>query len=168
MYRGAELTIEPPFFITRFFHTGLQQGGATFGFEPGSPVSEESMELLRALKMPFNIYITSQYRYWELDQRNRMIEEDNARLRKQAMGLGETDIIGANGGLRQVADMLRQVAPLDISLLIQGETGTGKEVVERPVPRDVRQLMRIADRGGDAARQYAAFEFKRRDHGERF
>ncbi|MGB5835266.1 MAG: sigma 54-interacting transcriptional regulator [Thiohalocapsa sp.] len=46
---------------------------------------------------------------------------------------GPTDLIGAEGGLRAVMDRLRQVATTDATVLITGETGTGKEVIARAV-----------------------------------
>jgi len=42
-------------------------------------------------------------------------------------------IIGAQGGLRQVWDAVRMVAPTDTAVLIQGETGTGKELIARAI-----------------------------------
>jgi formate hydrogenlyase transcriptional activator len=42
-------------------------------------------------------------------------------------------IIGARCGLRQVWDAVRVVAPTDTSVLIHGETGTGKELVARAI-----------------------------------
>ena len=42
-------------------------------------------------------------------------------------------IIGAQGGLRQVWDAVRLVAPTDAAVLIQGETGTGKELIARAI-----------------------------------
>ncbi|MBV9613207.1 MAG: sigma 54-interacting transcriptional regulator [Acidobacteriaceae bacterium] len=42
-------------------------------------------------------------------------------------------IVGANGGLRQVWDAVRLVAPTDAAVLIQGETGTGKELIARAI-----------------------------------
>ncbi|MGO9260552.1 MAG: sigma-54 interaction domain-containing protein [Bryobacteraceae bacterium] len=42
-------------------------------------------------------------------------------------------IIGVDGGLTQVWDAVRLVAPTDSAVLIQGETGTGKELVARAI-----------------------------------
>lgn len=131
LYRGEGIELEPPFYISRFFHANIQQGSATFGFAPGKTIAPENLNLLNVLKMPFNIFISSQYRYWELAEINRRVEEDNVRLRKQVQGLEQTEIIGSSGGLREVTARLRQVAPLDVSLLVQGETGTGKEVLAK-------------------------------------
>ena len=57
---------------------------------------------------------------------------------RQAMkGKGVNDdfeeIIGARGALREVLDLVRTVAPTDSTALIEGETGTGKELIARSI-----------------------------------
>ena len=46
---------------------------------------------------------------------------------------GFKDIIGSSRGLREVLDLVRAVAPTDSTALIEGETGTGKELVARAI-----------------------------------
>jgi DNA-binding NtrC family response regulator len=46
-----------------------------------------------------------------------------------------SDIIGKDSGLREAMELARQVAPSDTTVLIRGETGTGKEVMARAVHR---------------------------------
>jgi formate hydrogenlyase transcriptional activator len=49
-------------------------------------------------------------------------------------------IVGAEGGLREIWDTVRVVAPTDATVLIQGETGTGKELIARAIhDRSARQ-----------------------------
>jgi formate hydrogenlyase transcriptional activator len=45
----------------------------------------------------------------------------------------QSEIIGADGGLRHVWNSIQMVARTDSPVLIQGETGTGKEVVARAI-----------------------------------
>jgi formate hydrogenlyase transcriptional activator len=45
------------------------------------------------------------------------------------------DIVGESGGLRSVLKQIETVAPTDATVLIQGETGTGKELLARAIHR---------------------------------
>ena len=60
---------------------------------------------------------------------------------------GFKDIIGSSRGLREVLDLVRAVAPTDSTALIQGETGTGKELVARAIhehsPRRDRRFVKL-------------------------
>jgi len=60
---------------------------------------------------------------------------------------GFKDIIGSSRGLREVLDLVRAVAPTDSTALIEGETGTGKELVARAIhehsPRRDRRFVKL-------------------------
>ena len=43
------------------------------------------------------------------------------------------DIIGPSAGMQRVFEMIRQIAPTSATVLIQGEPGTGKELVARAI-----------------------------------
>ena len=60
-----------------------------------------------------------------------MIDID--RLKKQS------GIIGTSDGIRQVLEMIAQVAPVDISVLITGESGVGKEVVAKGIHKSSKR-----------------------------
>jgi two-component system response regulator HydG len=47
----------------------------------------------------------------------------------------ESDMIGSSRGIVEIYKMVSQVAPTDATVLIEGETGTGKELVARMVHR---------------------------------
>ena len=51
----------------------------------------------------------------------------------------QSGIIGTSDGIRQVLEMIAQVAPVDISVLISGESGTGKEVVAKAIQKASRR-----------------------------
>ena len=48
-------------------------------------------------------------------------------------------IIGSSDGIRQVFEMIAQVAPVDITVLIAGESGTGKEMVAKAIHKFSRR-----------------------------
>jgi formate hydrogenlyase transcriptional activator len=56
-------------------------------------------------------------------------------------------IVGASGSLREVLDLVRTVAPTDSTALIEGETGTGKELIARAIhnisPRSGHPFVRL-------------------------
>src|ERR1035438_3269905 len=52
------------------------------------------------------------------------------------------EIIGASTGLRTVLSLVSKVAPTDATVLITGETGTGKELIARAIHRRSRRYLR--------------------------
>ena len=54
-------------------------------------------------------------------------------LHKQARSDGLMEMVGASRGLRSVIDQVETVAATDSSVLIEGETGTGKELIARAI-----------------------------------
>src|ERR1700730_2706764 len=46
---------------------------------------------------------------------------------------GFEDIVGSSTALRGVLDQIRNVAPTDSTVLIEGETGTGKELIAHAI-----------------------------------
>jgi len=59
------------------------------------------------------------------------LEEENILLRQEILGEGE--IIGKSKAIKEVMELVRKVAPEDTTVLLQGETGTGKELVARAI-----------------------------------
>jgi formate hydrogenlyase transcriptional activator len=51
----------------------------------------------------------------------------------------ESELIGSSFGLRRVRNLVQMVAPTDSAVLIQGETGTGKELIARSVHEESRR-----------------------------
>src|ERR1700730_15646084 len=48
-------------------------------------------------------------------------------------GTGSPHIVGSSAALRRVLGMVRVVAPSDATVLISGETGTGKELIAEAI-----------------------------------
>jgi transcriptional regulator with GAF, ATPase, and Fis domain len=54
---------------------------------------------------------------------------------QELSGSGLPRILGNSAALRRVLEMVRIVAPTDATVLIQGETGTGKELIAEAIHR---------------------------------
>ena len=81
---------------------------------------------------PFQLAQLARILSTALDQRR--LQEENADLRAQLRDRYRFDsIVGQSAPMRQVFQTLELVAPMNSTVLIQGETGTGKELVARTI-----------------------------------
>jgi transcriptional regulator with GAF, ATPase, and Fis domain len=62
-----------------------------------------------------------------------MLADDNRYLFNELRSVSGDEIIGSDFGLKAVMRMVQQVAPLDSPVLLQGETGTGKEIIANAI-----------------------------------
>ena len=69
-----------------------------------------------------------------LEVRRCRLENDYLREEIEGQGAFE-ELIGVSEALRRVVEMIHQVAPAKASIVITGETGTGKELVARAIHR---------------------------------
>jgi transcriptional regulator with GAF, ATPase, and Fis domain len=72
----------------------------------------------------------SELRFMPVDERVRIVPSDRNRY-------GE--MIGGNAKMREIYAILEKIAPTDTTVIIEGETGTGKEVVARTVHQESRR-----------------------------
>jgi formate hydrogenlyase transcriptional activator len=70
----------------------------------------------------------------ERKQAEEHIRKENLALREEIAGSSMfEEIVGSSGALRRVLSQIAKVAPTDSTVLITGETGTGKELVARAI-----------------------------------
>ena len=84
-----------------------------------------------------------------------LMEQEKARLEAQAVYLQEEikgthnfeELIGSSSSLKKVLKNIERVAPTDSTVLITGETGTGKELIARAIhnlsPRKNKPLVKV-------------------------
>ncbi len=69
----------------------------------------------------------------------RSLALDNRRLRAQAASAEQVALVGTSPAVARLRDMIPALANADIDLLIEGETGTGKELLARLIHRAGRR-----------------------------
>src|SRR5947209_8751932 len=77
-------------------------------------------------------------------------KQSEERLKHESVALPEVidkgsmcdEIVGSSGALQKVLSLVSKVAPTDATVLITGETGTGKELVARAIHRRSRRSSR--------------------------
>lgn len=95
--------------------------------------TSDHVRLLRLLIKPCAIALTNYIRYRELKNLKDLLADDNRYLQDELRKITGEDIIGADLGLKNVMEMVRQVAPMESPVLLLGETGTGKEVIANAI-----------------------------------
>ncbi|MFC1869317.1 sigma 54-interacting transcriptional regulator, partial [Thermodesulfobacteriota bacterium] len=91
--------------------------------------TEEHLRLFSILNEPIAIALSNALRYDELNQLKDIMADDIQYLHRKLQHSASEMIIGEDFGLKKVIEMVRGVAPLDSPVLLQGETGVGKEVI---------------------------------------
>lgn len=138
---------------------GLQVLEASRSLQPRAPVilmtAHGTLEaVIRALRLGAHDFIEKPFDLEEMEARvEKALAQGN--LAEEVRGLRETalepyhpeNIVGDSPALRVVLDLIRKVAPAKASLLITGETGTGKELVAGAIhslsPRRDREFVAV-------------------------
>ncbi len=94
---------------------------------------EELLGLAGCLAEPFTIALANALAHEDVLRYQAILLDDKRFLNQELYGGATDGIIGGNTGLRNVMEMVRQVAPLNNTVLILGETGTGKEMIANAI-----------------------------------
>jgi formate hydrogenlyase transcriptional activator len=101
------------------------------------------VEMLEAIAQPIAAAVANALAFEEIARLNGRLQDENEALRQE---LDERsmfeEIVGSSKPLRRMLSRLEKVAATDSTVLITGETGTGKELVARAIHRRSRRADR--------------------------
>jgi PAS domain S-box-containing protein len=86
--------------------------------------------------------------YTEVEKLKRQLELENVYLKREhRLKSGSGRIVGESPAILKVLEMAEQVAPTNTSVLVEGETGTGKELIAQRIhelsPRRDRPMVKV-------------------------
>jgi transcriptional regulator with GAF, ATPase, and Fis domain len=103
----------------------LAEGNAKF--------TKAHVHMVSLLLEPFSIAMSNALRYEEVVKLKDIVDAENRELSRELRHFSGDEIVGAEYGLKETMEMVRQVAPLNSPVLLLGETGVGKEVVANAI-----------------------------------
>jgi DNA-binding NtrC family response regulator len=100
-------------------------------------------DAIQAMKLGAYDYLTKPARLAEVEEllkraaEKRQLRRENVALKRMvAQKEGPPLILGRSAAIRALLDTIKQIAPSDANVLIQGETGTGKGLVARAIHQE--------------------------------
>jgi len=103
--------------------------------------------VLDLVKEPIAIALRNARHHQEILRLKNILADDYKALSMEMERFSGGQVVGSEFGLRQVMEMVRQVAPLTSPVLLLGETGTGKEVIANAIhlasPRREKPIIRV-------------------------
>ncbi|MGE4558685.1 MAG: sigma 54-interacting transcriptional regulator [Desulfobulbus sp.] len=109
------------------------QGALTLRGNHEGCFTPRHVEMIADISQPFTIALANAIAHDKIQRYSALLVEDNRFLSRELSQRSGDEIIGKDGGLANVVQMVRQVAPLNNTVLLLGETGTGKELIANAV-----------------------------------
>lgn len=126
-YEGREIMVQRLNIAGEYFGTLIASS------KQGRQFNEEHLALYASLNQPFSIALANALSYEKANNLKDRLAEENRFLAQELQTHQEFTIIGAENGMKNVVEMVEQVAPLSNTVLLLGETGTGKEIVANAI-----------------------------------
>ncbi len=94
------------------------------------------LDLLRSISSIVGVAVSNALAYEEIKSLKQQLQVENRVLQEEIVERSIYDeIVGSSGSLKKVVAAIEQVAPTISTVLISGETGTGKELVAHSIHR---------------------------------
>ncbi len=132
---GADLTEGLKYgCLLPLIHRGRAVGVMGLARREGRPFSQDEVEFLQQVASQVAIAVSNACAYGQIAELKERLAQEKLYLEEEARTeYNFTEIVGHSETLRQALKAVETVAPTDTVVLIQGETGTGKELIARAI-----------------------------------
>jgi formate hydrogenlyase transcriptional activator len=119
----------------------LNNGGELFGdliflSKGAGSYAREQIDLLQSIAEIVSIAVANALAYEEIKRLKEQLQLENRALQEEIVQRSiYEEIVGSSSSLQKVVTAIEKVAPTDSTVLITGETGTGKELVAHAIHR---------------------------------
>ena len=104
------------------------------GSKRANAFGQEDLDLISQISSQIALAMDNALAYGKLNASKDRIEEERLYLESEIRSeFNFDDIVGNSPALRKVLDQIAIVAPTDSTVLLHGETGTGKELIARAI-----------------------------------
>jgi formate hydrogenlyase transcriptional activator len=109
-------------------------GVLTLGSRSENSFTREDLAFLCQVAQQIAIGVKNALEHRKLSETAERVNEQKSYLEEEIRAEQDfEDIVGSSSALRSVLQQVDTVAPIDSTVLIQGETGTGKELIARAI-----------------------------------
>ncbi|HET6176965.1 MAG TPA: sigma 54-interacting transcriptional regulator [Candidatus Sulfotelmatobacter sp.] len=109
-----------------------------------TPFTSEDIDFVSEASGQIAIAIENSLAYREVSELKERLAQENSYLEQEIRGDIEfEEMVGSSPALKHVLHLVETVAPTDSTVLLLGETGTGKELIARAVHEHSRRKDRI-------------------------
>ncbi len=111
-------------------------GALAFSRRTPNPFTDEEVTLMGDISVIVGTALANSLAYEQIRMLKDQLQAENVLLRQQIAETDESDeMIGRSASIRRVQEAVERVSTTDATVLICGETGTGKELVARAIHR---------------------------------
>jgi formate hydrogenlyase transcriptional activator len=123
-------------------------GLMSMGSKRPNNFGQEDLDILSQISAQISLALDNALAYGRLTASKNRLEDERLYLESEIRAeYNFEDLVGKSGALRKVLDQIEIVAPTGSTVLLHGETGTGKELIARAVhslsPRRERTFVRL-------------------------
>jgi formate hydrogenlyase transcriptional activator len=123
-------------------------GLMSMGSKRPNNFGQEDLDLLSQISAQISLALDNALAYGRLTASKNRLEDERLYLESEIRAeYNFEDLVGKSAALRKVLDQIEIVAPTGSTVLLHGETGTGKELIARAVhslsPRRERTFVRL-------------------------
>lgn len=141
--------------LTRLCHRGEVLGFWLLFYEDDRPIDDSRLRLIGGLANQLSVAVANIIANEIIALNLQTVSHQKQKLKEEKIYLMEEiaksnnswDIVGKSTAMQAIFQLVRQVAEWDSTVLIQGETGTGKELIARAIhnhsPRRQKMMVKV-------------------------